>query len=403
MLNLPDLKGNLLLAGEYNNRQITTLVLFWQPGISNDPFPQFLVSFTQGGLILRLNRKLEHIELSLRQKESAVSTGFDDITLVHNSLPQLNLADVDTSCTFLGKVLQGPLLINAMTGGHPELESINFSLAKAAYTVGVAMAVGSQRAALEDHAVRSSFSVVRDANPDGVILANLGADCTLNEAREAIKMIKADGLQLHLNVPQELAMAEGDRDFRGILQNIELLTKQLTTPVVVKEVGFGMSRETISRLRAAGAAYIDVGGAGGTDFIAIENNRSGRQTRWAWGIPTAISLLEGLAVESPGHLIASGGIVHALDCVKALCLGCSMVGMARPLLKILIDGSTEELTAYLQNLIADIRRIMLMLGARRIADLTSVPAVIGGTTYHWLARRGIEVDSYARRKGEFSN
>lgn len=351
---------------------------------------------------MRLNRKLEHIELSLRQKKSTATTGFNDITLVHNSLPQLNWDEVDTACEFLGKQLRAPLLINAMTGGHPKLEIINNSLAKAAAVTGVALAVGSQRAALEDVSARASFEVVREANPDGVVLANLGADCSLAEANEAITMIKADGIQLHLNVPQELAMSEGDRNFKGILENIELLTKQLDVPVLVKEVGFGMSKESIRRIFKAGVKYIDVGGAGGTDFMAIEQSRSGREVEWTWGIPTAISLMEGMAVKSKGvSLIASGGIEHALDCVKALAMGCSLVGMARPLLRILVDGSDQRLISYLEKMIEDMQRIMLMLGLRRISDLTLVPMVISGQTYHWAVQRGIEVESYARREGLF--
>lgn len=352
---------------------------------------------------MRVNRKLEHIELSLSQKDKTCSTGFEDITLVHNSLPQLNWGEVDTSCSFLGKRLSIPLLINAMTGGHPQLEGINYSLARAAAAAGMAMAVGSQRAALENYSARASFEVVREANPSGVILANLGADCSLSEARIAIEMIRADGLQLHLNVPQELAMQEGDRDFRGILANIEYLVKSLPVPVVVKEVGFGMSRESIHRLKEVGVKNIDVGGAGGTDFMAIEENRAGRMPRWSWGIPTAISLLEGLEESQEVNLIASGGIEHALDCVKALCLGSHLVGIARPILRALLDGSDQKLDGFLSDLMADIRRIMLMLGAKTIKDLITVPVVISGQTYHWLCRRGIDVDVFARRKGCLSN
>ncbi len=349
---------------------------------------------------MRLNRKLEHIELSLGQCSIEGVTGFNDIKLVHNPLPQLDWEDVDASCVFLGKQLKAPLLINAMTGGHPQLESINHGLARAAAAAGVALAVGSQRAALEDHSTRSSFTVVREANPDGVILANLGADCSLSEAREAIAMIRADGIQLHLNAPQELAMTEGDRRFRGLLENIGHLAGQLEVPVIVKEVGFGMPRESIRRIAVAGVTLIDVGGAGGTNFMAIEQARSGRDAGFSWGIPTAVSLLEGLAEENEEVcLIASGGIQHALDCVKALSLGCFLVGMARPLLKILIQGSVEELILYLDRFIEDIRRVMLMLGAKTVRDLKNAPVIIEGQTYHWMCRRGIDVNHYARRQG----
>lgn len=347
---------------------------------------------------MRLNRKLEHIELSLRQKPSEGAAGFNDITLVHNSLPELNWSEIDTSCQFLNKKLTMPLLINAMTGGHPELEMINRSLAEAAAAAGVALAVGSQRAALEDSTTRSSFSVVREVNPEGVILANLGADCSLDEAQEAIAMIKADAIQLHVNAPQELAMAEGDRNFRGLLENIKALTSQLAVPVIVKEVGFGMSQESVQRLVGAGVRYMDVGGAGGTDFIAIEQARSGRRESLHWGIPTATSLLEGLHVkDEKGCLIASGGFKGALDIAKALALGAALVGMARPLLKLVVQGSKANLVSYLSALEEDLRCIMLMLGVRNIEELSRVPLVIGGATYHWLKLRGIAVEHYARR------
>ncbi|CCO08225.1 type 2 isopentenyl-diphosphate Delta-isomerase [Desulforamulus hydrothermalis] len=349
---------------------------------------------------MRLNRKLEHIEFSLRQKNNEGATGFSDITLLHNPLPQLNWDEVDTSCAFLGQRLKAPLLINAMTGGHPQLESINRSLAAAAAAAGVALAVGSQRAALEDCSTRSSFTVVREVNPHGVILANLGAGCTLAEAKEAVDMIKADAIQLHLNAPQELAMEEGDRKFRGVLENIRLLAQNLEVPVIVKEVGFGMPKETIRRLVQAGVRHIDIGGAGGTDFIAIEQARAGKEAVYSWGIPTAVSLLEGLAEGNHDiQLIASGGIRNAIDSVKALVLGCFLVGMARPLLEIVIQESERSLIQYLKKYIEEIRRLMLMLGARTVQDLKKVPVVINGPTYHWMCRRGIPVDHYARRQG----
>ena len=347
---------------------------------------------------MRLNRKLEHIEFSLQQSPIEGAAGFNDITLVHNSLPELNWEEVDVSCQFLGKRLKMPLLINAMTGGHPELEKINRILAEAAAATGVALAVGSQRAALEDSTTRSSFAVVREVNPEGVILANLGADCTLAEAQEAIGMLRADGIQLHVNAPQELAMAEGDRNFRGLLENIGLLTRELEVPVIVKEVGFGMSQESIRRLATVGVQHLDVGGAGGTDFIAIEQARSGRQEGLNWGIPTATSLLEGLHTSDDNvSLIASGGFKGALDAIKALALGATLVGMARPLLQIVVQGTTADLVRYLTEFEHDLRRILLMLGAPNIAGLSKVPLVISGSTYHWLKLRGIPVEHFARR------
>lgn len=348
--------------------------------------------------MLRQLRKLEHLQYALALKQTTTASGFADLHLVHQSLSELSWMDIDTSTIFMGKRLQAPILINAMTGGHPQTTEINRQLAGAARRAGIAMAVGSQKAALEDPGVAYSYAVTREENPDGVILANLSASCTIDEAKAAVQMVAADGLQLYLNTPQELTMREGEPDARGVLQNISFIARKLPVPVVVKEVGFGLSRETVNALYQAGIRYMDIGGFGGTNFVAIEGLRKGE--RWSemegWGIPTAISLLEGLSLELPIFLVASGGLSSALDVVKSLVAGAGLSAMAGPFLRVLAEGAVDALDKWVDTLIYDVRKIMLMQGAANIAALKTRPLVITGFAAEWLNRRGVDIDKYAR-------
>ena len=308
--------------------------------------------------------------------------------------------DIDTSCKFMGKTLAAPLIINAMTGGHPEIREINSNLARVAREVNVAMAVGSQRAALDDPEVRETFGVVREENPTGVILANLNAGCSPAEAKEAVAMIRADGLQLYLNAAQEVVMSEGETNFRGVLDRVAQVARELDVPVVVKEVGFGMERETVAALAAAGARYIDVGGSGGTNFAAIEGRRRGGVGSFleGWGIPTASSLLEALSAVGRPAIIASGGVRSALDVLRVLICGASLAGMARPLLQLLVNESGAAVAGYIEDLIDDLKSMMLLVGARDLAALARRPLVVTGFTADWLEARGIDHHGYARRR-----
>lgn len=347
----------------------------------------------------RQKRKLDHLKLALELSDGAFPSGFSDIFPVHMSAPELNYYDVDTSCLYMGKKLAAPLMINAITGGHPETVWINRELAAAAGKAGIAMAVGSQKAALNDYSVRETFSVAREVNSDGLLLANLSAACNPEEAVSAVEMIDADGLQLHLNVPQEITMPEGDRNFKGILENISSIIEAVAVPVIIKEVGFGMSRETVLALHAAGVRNIDVGGRGGTDFVAIELSRTNKNSFGleGWGIPTAISLLEGLSLGLDIDFVASGGLRSSMDMARALMVGASITAMARPFLKALVEGAPGELEQTIQDLIRGLRKIMLMTGSSNIRELSQKPVVITGLTAEWLERRGVGINSYARR------
>ncbi|HWQ73008.1 MAG TPA: type 2 isopentenyl-diphosphate Delta-isomerase [Desulfitobacteriaceae bacterium] len=357
------------------------------------------INLGQGGWrISRKLRKKEHLEYALKTSQLPAENGFSDIFLVYDALPDLNFKQIDTSLEFLKKKLKAPLLINAMTGGHPEVKQINRSLAAVAARAGIAMAVGSQTAGLEDPQVRDTYRIARDENPAGVLLANLSALAAPPMVKEAVEMIEADGVQLHLNVAQELAMPEGDRNFRGALANIEKISALSPVPVIVKEVGFGLSREAVRKIYEAGVRHIDISGKGGTDFIRIEYLRSGKEYRDKFrniGIPAASSLLEALSLDLPLTVIASGGFRDGSDLACAFALGAGLVGMARHFLQVLIEGSEQELEKRVEIIIDDLRRTMMMAGAANLRELAEKPVIITGGTAEWLIRRGIDPNRYS--------
>jgi isopentenyl-diphosphate delta-isomerase len=219
---------------------------------------------------------MDHIQFALETREEESSI-WDDISFAPNSLPNISYGNCNLAASLPPLLLSSPLLINAMTGGAPAVTAINQKLAVIARERGLAMAVGSQMAALRDPAVRESYHVVRRENPKGMVFANLGAEATVEQAVQAVEMIEANGLQIHLNVMQELLMPEGDRDFRGYLDNIRRIKEHVGVPVIVKEVGFGMSAESMEKLADAGITLLDVGGRGGTNFAKVENRRITRR------------------------------------------------------------------------------------------------------------------------------
>jgi isopentenyl-diphosphate delta-isomerase len=320
---------------------------------------------------------------------------------LHDAVPELSVDEIDITCKFLDRQVAAPLIINAMTGGGSQAEIINAILARGAADAGVAMAIGSQTIALHDPDKAGSFKVVRRENPSGVILANVGAEVSPGMAARAVEMIKADGLQVHLNVPQELAMAEGDRNFHGYLDNIRRMVATAGVPVIVKEVGFGLSREAARKLLQTGVRHLDVGGRGGTNFIAIEQMRDGSGDLAyleSWGITTVCSIVEVASLRIPGTLIATGGVRNPLDAVKALVLGAGMVGIAAPYLKVLLEENKEGLYREINEFKRQMANIMLMAGVKELAELSGVAAVITGRTKEWLNERGYETQIIARRK-----
>lgn len=326
--------------------------------------------------------------------DSLQADSLEDVQLIHQSIPELDLSDIDLSCSFLGKKLAMPLLVNAITGGIDQALTINRDLAQVAGKMGIAMAVGSQTISLEDHGLKDSFKIVRDVNPDGLVLANVGANTKPDQAFRAVEMIAANGLQLHLNVPQELAMPEGDRKFRGLIDNIARIVLNSPVPVIAKEVGFGLSRESAVKLYEAGVRLLDIGGQGGTDFIAIELARGGLLSRdfFAWGIPTAPSIAEVRSTGLPVTLVASGGIKSGLSAAKAIAMGADLVGMAGYVLKTWSTGGASAVESHLKGFEYEMKCGLLMTGVSRPHELKQVPLILGGRTAQWLACRDINLN-----------
>lgn len=347
---------------------------------------------------MRQSRKLDHLKYSLSLADGPGVSGFADITLVHNCLPDLGWDELDISSSIAGIPIHNPLMINAITGGAHDVTAMNGRIAEFACLTNTAMAVGSQYAALEDPDVEQSYKIVREKNPDGIIFANLGAYATPQQAILAVEMINAQGIQIHLNPAQELMMTEGDRDFSGYLMNIARIVDRVKVPVIVKEVGCGIAKEQVQLLAEAGVTAIDVGGMGGTNFLAIEAARSQLNKypeSLCWGIPTAISAIETISV-IPKHLdmMVSGGIRTSLDVVKALALGGVAAGMATPIIRMLYENDIEYAVSWFDNFLYEIKCYMLLSGAVSILNLAKAPVVITGYSREWLVARGIDIRAY---------
>ncbi|MBP2025997.1 type 2 isopentenyl-diphosphate Delta-isomerase [Peptoniphilus stercorisuis] len=330
---------------------------------------------------MRKYRKREHIENYLRTTFVG-NPMFEDVFLYHNSLPECDFYEIDTSTTFLNKKVDFPLMINAMTGGSDFSEDINESLAEVARKFNIPMAVGSETIALEDEDAKKSFSIVRQIMGDGIVLANLSGRASVEDAKRAIEVVQADGIQIHLNPAQELAMDEGDRSFKNILDNIESIVKGVEVPVIVKEVGFGISQDVAKRLYSVGVRNIDVSGFGGTNFLEVENLRAPENDLselYSWGIPTAMSLIEVSALNYDElSIISSGGVKSSLDVVKSIVLGASMVGISGEILTYLIHGGYEYTMQYIENLIYKCKMIMTLTGAKNISELKNLDYKVTG-------------------------
>lgn len=348
----------------------------------------------------RAQRKIEHIEHALSTGQHRLN-GFDDITFVHQSLPNQAVENIELTTKVGELTLSSPLFINAMTGGGgAETLRINEALSRAAAETKIGLAVGSQMSAVKDKSERPSYEIVRQVNKDGILFANLGSEATVEQAKLAVNMIEANALQIHLNVVQELVMPEGDRDFTGALKRIEAIVQHVGVPVIVKEVGFGINKDTAKLLHDIGVSSIDTGGFGGTNFSKIENRRRERLLSYFdhWGIPTAVSIAEIKATLPHASIIGSGGIQNALDIAKSISLGASAVGMAGYLLKILVEKGDVQLVAEINLILNDLKMIMTALGTKTISDLKQTPLVLSGSTHHWLEERGIDTKQFSQRR-----
>jgi len=348
-------------------------------------------------------RKTSHITTSLnRDVQAHVTTGFDDVFLVHKALPELDREEVDISCEFFGRRINAPVLIESMTGGTPIAAKINASLGKIAEELQIPMGVGSQRAGIDDPRLAYTFKAARENAPSVPILANLGCPQIVKEdgidrARAAVEMIRADALLIHLNALQESVQFEGQTRFRGALERIRELASALSVPVLVKETGAGVSREIAVSVEKAGVKGIDVAGLGGTSWAAVEYHRARekRRTRqahlgmtfWDWGIPTAASIVE-VSRSTTVKVIASGGVRNGLHVAKAIALGAHYGGLAMPLLKS-VSKSGREARENLLSVIDEVRTAMFLTGHRNLGQLHECQVVVLGRTREWLAARGL--------------
>lgn len=327
------------------------------------------------------SRKVDHIRINLDKNVQfpRVTTGLEKYRFLHQAVPEINLSEVDTTVNLFNKTLSAPILISSMTGGTEMARKINRNLAEAAQAHGIAMGLGSQRAAIEDESLAYSYQV-RDAAPDILLFANVGA-VQLNygygpdQCRKAVDMIDADALILHFNVLQEAVQPEGDVNFAGLLAKVEDVCKNVGVPVIAKEVGWGFSENNARDLANAGVSAIDVAGSGGTSWSEVEYHRAPTSfhARVAasfadWGIPTADAIQ--YAVRGAPHLpvIASGGLRDGIDIAKCIALGACMGGLAGPFLKA-ADISVEAVNELIREINAQVRIAMLCSGADSIKSL----------------------------------
>jgi isopentenyl-diphosphate delta-isomerase len=357
-------------------------------------------------------RKGDHIEICLEEDVQAqkTTTGFEDISLVHKALPEIERKKIDLSTSVFGFKFSAPIFVGAMTGGTAKALKINAAIAEAVEELNLGMGVGSQRAAVNNPKLERSFRVVREKAPTAFILANIGGPQLVSkygvkEARKAVKMVEANALAIHLNAVQEAVQPEGETNFSGLLNKIKKVAQALDVPVIVKETGAGIAAEEAKMLEEAGVAGIDIAGSGGTSWAAVEHYRAKRhqdefpqklgETFWDWGIPTSVSLVE--AVQSVSiPIIASGGIRHGTDVTKALALGAGLASIAFPILQPATKGS-EEVKKSLKFLIEETKNAMFLVGADSVQKLQKVPVVLAGKTAEWLRARGFQPELYARR------
>lgn len=330
------------------------------------------------------SRKVDHIRINLERDVQfpRLTTGLERYRFLHNAVPEVDLAAVDTEVTLFGKMLRAPLLISSMTGGTDMATKLNHILAAAAETHGLAMGVGSQRAAVENAELAESYKI-RHIAPTALLLANIGVvqfnyGYGVDLCRRAVEMIGADALILHFNVLQEAVQPEGDTNFVGLLDKIAEVSASLGVPIVAKEVGWGFSEQNVRDLAAAGIAGIDVAGAGGTSWSQVERFRA--PTRFHeevaaafedWGIPTADAIVYAVNAAPQLPVIASGGLRNGVDVAKCIALGAIMGGLAGPFLKA-ADVSPDEVDHVIQVMTMQLRIAMQCAGASSIEELQRI-------------------------------
>lgn len=350
------------------------------------------------------NRKDDHVRLATeQQRRPGGHNQFDDVSFVHHALAGIDRSDVSLTTRFDGIEWPVPLYINAMTGGSARTGLVNRDLAIAARETGVAIATGSMSAYFADESTAGTFSVMRKENPDGFIIANVNANATVEKVRRAVDLMQADALQVHLNIIQETVMPEGDRSFSSWGRRIEEIVAGAGVPVIVKEVGFGLSRETMLRLRDMGVRVADVAGTGGTNFAQIENDRRDPADYAfldGWGQSAPACLLD--AQDTGISVLASGGVRNPLDVVRGLALGASAAGASGFFLRTVLDAGVPGLISLISRWLDQLEALLTALGTRTPAELTRCDVLIQGNLRAFCDLRGIEIGPLATRSRSYA-
>ncbi len=355
-------------------------------------------------------RKIEHIEICLQENvQCNRTTLLEDVGFIHNALPEIDKNHIDLTTNFIGLRADAPLVIAAMTGGHPETTIINQRLAEAAEAKRIPIGVGSQRAGIEDPKLAETFRIVRDSAPSVPIIANIGAT-HVDVAPKAVEMIDADILAIHLNPLQEAIQPEGDCNSIGVLENIGLIVDAVDVPVMVKETGAGISSRVAASLESVGVSAVDVGGVGGTSWAAVEYYRALKENDsikaqlgldfWDWGIPTALSIIMVKDVTDL-EVVATGGIRSGIDIAKSLALGATAAGMAHPFLEPAVNGTTEDVIAEIETHLEGLRTTMYLTGCQKVEELSSCPLTVQGELKEHL--KSLDIDYLKIARGTVSS
>lgn len=347
-------------------------------------------------------RKSEHMHLAASDKHQSGGAGWADIQFVHDALPTVDAEAIDLSTELLGRRLTLPIVIAGMTGGHPDALAVNRGLASVAEATGIAMGLGSQRAALRDPGLADTYAIAREMAPTALLFTNIGISQLLDQEREPaldagglrdlVAMIRADALVVHLNYLEESIQPEGQTRAAGSIEALAAAVRAVDVPVILKETGAGISRRVAMRALHAGVAAIDVGGHGGTSFASIEADRAATagdqakarlgHTFAGWGIQTPVSV-----VECAGLLpvIATGGVRTGLDAAKAIALGATVVGIGRPMLQAVLAGDGAA-ASWIDAFHQELRAAVFLTGGRQLSDLRDAPRIVTGATAAWLSQ-----------------
>lgn len=362
------------------------------------------------------SKKQHHIELCLR--EEVVFSGncehiFNEIFLVHRAIPGIKLDSVDLSVKFLGYELRAPIVIEAMTGGLSISRSINENLARIAHKFKISIGVGSQRPILQSsfkQEVIDTYRVVREIAHDVPVIGNIGIvqlrEMNIDVLKMLVDTINADALAIHLNPAQEAVQPEGDTDFsEDLYYKVRDVIQELGVPVIIKEVGHGLSMEVLSKLVKLGARYVDTAGACGTNWALVEALRNPKESvnyyvgleLANWGIPTPLSVIEARSISRELVIIGSGGVWSGVKALKVLALGANLVGFARPLLKALLEQGLEGAEMYVKRYLTTLKITMFLVGAKDLKSVCKTPIVLGSTIINYLTQRGINPAEYVEK------